>query len=92
PDGPVLVTLRPEHIIRAQEGGATATVASNCIRATVVDVLYMGTHLQLTVMVGRHTWMVNLPTGSSVAVGAEIALYLPPEQLWCVLPDANNSW
>lgn len=94
PDGAVLLTLRPEQIRLASATGVDDSEQSlhsikNRVAATVLTIVYMGTYLQLTVALGGQSWRVHFPAGSTVAVGEELMLYLPPEQLWCVAATAS---
>ncbi|MEZ4674079.1 MAG: ABC transporter ATP-binding protein [Caldilineaceae bacterium] len=77
-DGAVVVTLRPEQIVIVDNGGA------NCVAATVNQVLYLGTYLQITVQLDKQHWVVHSTTDRNLCVGETVVLYLPPAQLWCM--------
>lgn len=79
PNGPVLLTMRPEHVV------LTNAPVPNQLQARLISCLYLGTHNQLQVAIGESVWTVNAPPDFSS--GGEISLALPPERLW-LLPAA----
>jgi ABC-type Fe3+/spermidine/putrescine transport system ATPase subunit len=81
PDGPVVLTLRPEQVLLNRTGPA------NCVDALVRQVDYMGTYLQIMVQLGTVEWRVHAPTDCVLVPGASVSLYLPPEQLWAFTAD-----
>ncbi|MEZ4860715.1 MAG: ABC transporter ATP-binding protein [Caldilineaceae bacterium] len=84
PDGPVLVTIRPEHITVA---GAND---GNRVTATVINVLYLGTYVQLQVVLGEWQWTVNLPPNVTLQPDDVIRLTLPQEHLWLLPADPTG--
>jgi spermidine/putrescine transport system ATP-binding protein len=77
-NGPVLLTVRPEHL---EIGGRHF---ANCIEATVLQAVYMGAHTQLQVTVGECGWLVQAPANLNVAPGDKIRLHLPEARIWCI--------
>jgi ABC-type Fe3+/spermidine/putrescine transport system ATPase subunit len=77
PDGQVLVTVRPEDVRLNPEAGSP-----NCIQAKVLLVVYMGTHTQLQLDVGGHTWLVHSDAVFQARVGETIPIELPASRLW----------
>ncbi len=86
PDGPVLLTMRPEQIrLYGPEEPDDETVPScNCVQGVVRTLLYMGTYVEITVQLGEHLWVAHLPAESQLCEGQAVLLYLSPKQLWCV--------
>ena len=80
PDGPVLLTMRPEHVV------LTTASAPNQLQAKLISCLYLGTYNQLQVAIGERVWTINAPPDFSSS--GEISLALPPERLW-LLPAAG---
>lgn len=80
-DGPVLLTIRPEHV------ALTADSQMNLIPATVDAVIYMGGYLQLQLQVGPRLWLVNAPANTTVQPGHQLTIHLPPTHLWLVPAD-----
>lgn len=80
-DGPVLLTMRPEHI------QISATFAANTVAATVDTATYMGGYLQLQLLIGNVRWSVNAPAHTNATAGDPIFIHLPPAHLW-LLPVA----
>jgi len=83
-DGPVLLTMRPEHVLL----GGDATV--NALQARVLSVLYLGTYSQVQVEIGGQIWTVNAPPDFTPPPNATLPLSLPPARLW-LLPVENNA-
>lgn len=77
PDGQVLVTVRPEDVRLNPEANSP-----NCIQAKVLLVVYMGTHTQLQLDVGGHTWLVHSDADFQAKVGEMIQIELPASRLW----------
>ncbi len=77
-DGPVILTLRPEQVLLAQPG------AANCVSATVEQVDYMGTYLQIIVSLGPVMWRIHTSTDRTIWPGETVQLCLPPQQLWAL--------
>ncbi len=80
PDGPVLLTVRPEDV---QLGGTENE--NNSLQATVVANVYMGTHTQLELEVEGQPWRAQGPADYDVKPGDTISVQLPEKRIW-VLP------
>jgi ABC-type Fe3+/spermidine/putrescine transport system ATPase subunit len=80
PDGPVWLTVRPEHV-RLGEAG----VHNGLPVVPVGDAVYMGSYAQMQVMVGGRTWQVHLPPDASL--GPSPGIYLPPDRIWLMARD-----
>jgi len=78
PEGPLVVTLRPEQIV------LTDVAPVNVVHAVVRQVVYMGTYQQLTVDLGPVQWRVHASTDRLFTLGDTIHLHLPPAQLWAL--------
>jgi ABC-type Fe3+/spermidine/putrescine transport system ATPase subunit len=81
-DGPVLVTVRPEHIQLAALD--TEADVGNVLPAIVDTVTYMGGYLQLQVKVGKYHWTIHAPANTQAQSGDRLCLYLPPAYLWLI--------
>lgn len=77
-DGPVYLTVRPEHV---QLG--TATMA-NSVPAQIDTITYMGGYLQFQVQVGGRPWIVHAPANTDATPGEQVILHFPPGHLWLV--------
>lgn len=75
-DGPVLLTMRPEHV------GLGREPAANQIQVRVISVLYLGTYSQVQVELGSQVWTVNAPPDFVTPPNATIELSLLPARLW----------
>ncbi|MDQ3249728.1 MAG: ABC transporter ATP-binding protein [Chloroflexota bacterium] len=88
PDGPVLLTVRPEAVqLNPVEG-------EPLLHLRVVASIYLGTHTQLQLQMADRIWQVHAPAHLRVQVGEEIGVRLPPEQIW-LLPaeqDYHHFW
>jgi putative spermidine/putrescine transport system ATP-binding protein len=82
-DGDVLVTVRPEDL----EIVAVGTEGTNCIEATVVANVYVGTHRQLIVSVAGEEWHLEGPTSAMFAEGEVVCLRFAPERVWLLAGD-----
>ena len=77
PDGPVLLTVRPEHIAISCDGHG-----GNCLPGVVGAAVYMGTYTQLCVDVAGSTWIVQAPANATYVMGQALTLELPPDHVW----------
>jgi ABC-type Fe3+/spermidine/putrescine transport system ATPase subunit len=84
-NGPVLLTVRPEHLEIGEPHRA------NCIEATVLQAVYMGAYTQLQVTVGECSWSVQAPANLNVAPGDKISLHLPETRIWCLPVSCGNE-
>jgi ABC-type Fe3+/spermidine/putrescine transport system ATPase subunit len=92
PDGDVLVTVRPEHIGLAPAGRTAGdSTVQNCLPATVLGAVYMGTHTQVQLALGGATWWASLGPDAACAAGEQIAVVLPPEHLWVLSPEVTGA-
>lgn len=88
PDGPVLLTIRPERV-RLGDGAG-----ENRLVGRVVGRVYAGTHTRLKVAIPTDADPLVLEVTSSALnphdhpTGSEITLHLPPEHVWLLPPDA----
>lgn len=80
-DGPVLLTVRPEHV------QLEATTPVNRVPARVDTVTYMGGYLQLQLQVGEVLWTLQAPAHTNVQPGQLVTLHLPPAHLWLMPAD-----
>jgi ABC-type Fe3+/spermidine/putrescine transport system ATPase subunit len=83
PDGPVLLTVRPEHVGAAEGSG------ENCVAARVLSSVYMGTHTQVQLALGTATWWANFGPDAAYAVGEELWVRLPGEHIW-IMPQEQR--
>jgi ABC-type Fe3+/spermidine/putrescine transport system ATPase subunit len=83
PDGPVLVTVRPEDV----QLGATSD--NNCIEATVQSSVYMGTYTQLQLDVAGRPWRAQGSADFSDQSGETISVHLPRQRIW-LLPRESS--
>lgn len=81
-DGPVLLTVRPEHIQLAVTD--TRADAVNVLPAIVDTVTYMGGYLQLQVKIGKYGWTVHAPANTKAQSGDRLPIHLPPAYLWLI--------
>ena len=77
-DGPVYLTVRPEHV------QLSAATTANTVPAQIDTVTYMGGYLQLQLQVGERPWIVHAPAHTNVQPGQQVILHLPPAHLWLV--------
>ncbi|MBF9030013.1 ATP-binding cassette domain-containing protein [Rhodobacterales bacterium HKCCE3408] len=81
PDGPGLLTIRPEAITLGQGGG-------NTVEMEVATTAYLGTHTRLTLHRDGVTLIAHLPPDAARGVekGGRVTVGLPSRALW-LLPD-----
>lgn len=84
-DGPVLLTVRPEHL---QIGTALSV---NTVPARVDLVTYMGSYLQLQLQIDERMWTIHAPTHTDVQPGQPVTLHLPPAYLWLMPADQGSA-
>lgn len=80
-DGPVQLTIRPEHVQLVPADGRLP----NQLCATVQEAIYAGTHTRLRLILGSDTALTLLTSPSAaktVGVGTAVHLHLPPDHLW----------
>jgi putative spermidine/putrescine transport system ATP-binding protein len=82
PDGPVLLTARPEHV----RIGSTLD-APNVSQATIIATIYLGGYQQVQLRVGEATWQVHAPVNLPIVPGASVTIHPSPEHLWCLPPS-----
>lgn len=75
-DGPVLLTVRPEHV------QIDTAKTSNTVPVTIETVTYMGGHLLLQLQVDGRAWLIHAPAHTAVQAGQQLVIHLPPSQLW----------
>jgi ABC-type Fe3+/spermidine/putrescine transport system ATPase subunit len=79
PDGPGLLTIRPEAIAFGDAG-------PNTLRGIVRSSMYLGTQMRYWISVGPVELQALADPGTQLRGGEQVALALPKERLW-VLPD-----
>lgn len=81
PDGPVMLTIRPENIRLCAAGDAPA---ENALAGVVTRRAYAGTHIRLKVEAQGHRFEVvaDVAEGNRFAEGDPVCLHFPPERLW----------
>jgi ABC-type Fe3+/spermidine/putrescine transport system ATPase subunit len=83
PDGPVLLTVRPEHIALAPAH------AHNALQASVLSTVYLDTHTQVQLQIAEQIWTAHLASGAApITPGQGVTLYLPAEHCWCVAGES----
>lgn len=89
PDGPVTLTIRPEHLQLSANGHQ-----ENSAYATVQNCLYLGTNarfnLQATCPSGQTTVDLEVVTPTAqleqFGPGQRVTLYFPPDKIWLTAP------
>ncbi|MFN8486402.1 MAG: ABC transporter ATP-binding protein [Caldilineaceae bacterium] len=76
PDGPVLLTIRPE----ALQLDSSAT--DNVVQAQVLASIYMGVYTQVQLQVDGKAWQVHAPADVQMQVGEVVSVRLPPNRIW----------
>jgi ABC-type Fe3+/spermidine/putrescine transport system ATPase subunit len=76
PDGPVLLTVRPEDV---QLG---STNSNNTIKAQVKTSVYMGTYTQLQLNIADRLWRAQGPADYGAQPGDTISIHLPEQRIW----------
>jgi ABC-type Fe3+/spermidine/putrescine transport system ATPase subunit len=82
PDGPVILTVRPENLRLGEDG-------ENAVRAKVRSHVYVGTHSRFKVGAGE--WQFEVVAEASTVQrfqdGEDLPLNFPREKIWLVLPE-----
>jgi ABC-type Fe3+/spermidine/putrescine transport system ATPase subunit len=82
PDGPVVITIRPENLKLGEEG-------ENTIQARIRSHVYVGTHTRFKVEAGE--WGFEIVADASSVErfrdGETLPLKLPREKIWLVPPE-----
>ncbi len=81
PDGPILLTVRPEDV------QINPSAAGNRIDVSVLSNVYMGTYTQVQLDVDGEKWQAHGPADLRLTVGETISVCLPEARIW-VLPQA----
>jgi ABC-type Fe3+/spermidine/putrescine transport system ATPase subunit len=76
PDGPVLLTVRPEDV-QLRPGSS-----NNAVKARVQTSVYMGTYTQLQIEIAGHTWRAQGPADYDIQPGETISIGLPEQRIW----------
>jgi len=76
PDGPVLLSVRPEEIQLA------AVAGDNLVHLPVVSSLYMGTYTQVQLQVDGKIWQAHGPADLRLQPGEMIPVCLSPQRIW----------
>ena len=83
PDGPVLLSVRPEDVQLVPDLKESATNQNNnLLRATVQSTVYMGTYTQVLLQLGDQRWQANAPADVHLQVGEAIGIRLPRQRIW----------
>jgi ABC-type Fe3+/spermidine/putrescine transport system ATPase subunit len=83
PDGPGILTIRPEAVALAAEG-------PNTLRGTITSSLYLGTQTRYSIAAGGVELQALAGPTAAHRPGDEVALELPKERLW-VLPEEPDQ-
>ncbi len=81
PDGPVLLSVRPEAI------QLNPTASDNLVQLSVLSSVYMGTYTQVQLSVDGKTWQAHAPADWRAQPGERLAVRLPASRIW-LLPVA----
>lgn len=76
PDGPVLLTVRPEEI------ELNSNLTDNRVSLQVVSSVYLGTYRQVQLAVDDKLWLTQAPADLNVAPGDKITVRLPASRIW----------
>lgn len=76
PDGPVLLSVRPEEI------QLHPTATDNLLYVPVLSSVYMGVYTQVQLQVNGQPWLAHGPANLHLPVGAQIAIRLPAARIW----------
>jgi ABC-type Fe3+/spermidine/putrescine transport system ATPase subunit len=83
PDGPGLLTIRPEAIVLDRAG-------QNMLRGTITASTYLGTQMRHRIKVGDVDLQALSNPTMPLGPGDQVALLLPKERLW-VLPEEPDK-
>lgn len=75
-DGMIWMTVRPEEI------ELIPSETNNCVKATVIDHLYLGTHSQVILDLNGSRWQAQGAASFVARAGDEIDVRFPPEAIW----------
>lgn len=78
PDGPVQLTVRPEHVL-LDEGAP-----HNCVQAIVESTVFMGTYTQVLLRLGDVRWSANAPAIFNIQIGETVSVTLPQSHIWLI--------
>ena len=83
PEGPVVVTIRPEAVVLGHGGPA------NTVEGRIIESHYRGTHVAVRVCIGDIVIAVSLrpDEARSFSVGDVTKVTLPPDRLWMMPGD-----
>ena len=92
PDGPVVLTIRPENVRLCDAG---ATPAENTVAGVITHCAYVGTHTRFKIDAGGFRLEVVAEAGEAQRFreNAAVCLHFPPERLWLLPaePDAAGG-
>ncbi len=74
---PVTVSIRPERVVLRHAGeGAAASPSANCLRARVLEVIYLGDHVRARLaLAGRDDFVAKLPiAGLDLSLAPDVEL------------------
>jgi len=83
PDGPVMLTIRPENL-KIKPHGPTSPAGSNIVLATIQQQLYLGTHVRFTVQANNLILEVVAEPRQvdQFRLGQTVHLEFPALQIW----------
>jgi ABC-type Fe3+/spermidine/putrescine transport system ATPase subunit len=93
PDGPVTLTIRPEHLQLTQNG-----TTQNVVEATIQSRLYLGLNARFKVRATCPAGQTAIPLEIVTSVtyleqfgqGQPVTLYFPPDKIWLAPPEPPN--
>jgi ABC-type Fe3+/spermidine/putrescine transport system ATPase subunit len=104
PEGPGILTIRPEHIVVGPPGiadaprdgeaplAAGARPARNTLHASLASCLFMGSHTRCRLNAAGLSLEAQKSAGEAGLVeGGKLELYMPPERLWMMTPNDGEA-
>lgn len=82
PDGPATFAIRPEALT-IDEGAS--------YRALVVDAVYVGTHVRLTLRRAEQRLEAHVPADQAPVPGQEVGVAFPPDRLWRLPAEERDA-
>ncbi|MBE7472944.1 MAG: ABC transporter ATP-binding protein [Anaerolineae bacterium] len=86
PDGPVTLTIRPEHLQLSQNG-----IRQNGVEATVQSCLYLGLNTRFKVQTAQTLIPLEIVTSTThleqFSKGQRVTLHFPPDKIWLTPPE-----
>lgn len=86
PDGPVTLTIRPEHVQLCQNGSR-----QNVVEATIQSCLYLGLNTRFKVRPAQTSIPLEIVTSTTpleqFGEGQRVTLHFPPDKIWLAPPE-----